>query len=90
MKMTHLKISGGQNDIVIVHGRTTVTEDSSAAVAFPATLPHLPHIAVTPISNDSGHTATVDNITVGGFTIYLNKQGGGAAGELLVNWVAVS
>ena len=90
MKIAHVKISGGQNDIVIVHGRTTIPEDSSTEVSFPTALPHISCITVTPISDDSGHNATIDDVTVNGFTIYLNKQGGGAADEVLVNWVAVS
>lgn len=89
MKIAHIKITGGQNDITIAHDTVTVREDSSTVVSFPYTLPHIPMVTVTPISSDSGHQATADNITAGGFTIYLNKQGGGAADDLEVSWVAV-
>ena len=90
MKIAHIKISGGQNDVIIVHGTTTVTEDSSAAVTFPYALPHVPTVGATPQSTDSNHTATISNKTVNGFIIHLNKQGGGQAGDLEVDWTAVS
>ncbi|KKM90429.1 hypothetical protein LCGC14_1238760 [marine sediment metagenome] len=90
MKIAHIKITGGQNDITLAHGEETVTEDSFTAVSFPYALPQIPHVMATPISTDSGHTATVSNVTVNGFTIYLNKQGGGGADDVEVSWIAVS
>lgn len=90
MKIAHIKISGGQNDVVIAHGTDTVTEDSSSAVSFPYTLPHVPVVTVTPVSTDKDHQATADGVTAGGFTIYMNKSGGGAADNIEVNWIAIS
>ena len=90
MKIAHIKITGGQNDINIAHGIVTVTEDSSTAVTFPYALPSAPTVTVNPISNDPDHQATHSAPTVNGFTIYMNKQGGGAAGDIEVQWIAVS
>lgn len=89
MKVSHIKISGGQNDISIIHGTTIVTEDSSTAVVFPDTLSCVPTVTATPISTDKDHQATVSGKSTGGFTIYMNKSGGGPAGDIEVGWIAV-
>ncbi len=90
MKIAHIKISGGQNDITIARGTTTVTEDSFTAVTFPYALPHVPTVTVTPISSDADHQAVVSGITVNGFTTYMNKSGGGGADDIEVSWIVVS
>ena len=69
------------NDVV-------VTEDSFASVVFATPFPSVPSVTVTPISNDPMHTASVFNKTVNGFDVYLNKTGGGPAGEVTVDWIA--
>ena len=33
---------------------------------------------------------SVANVTVNGFDVYLNKQGGGAAGDITVQWIATN
>ena len=90
MRLAHIKITGGQNDITIVQGTDAVTENSSLAITFPYALPHIPVVTVTPVSEDTDHQATVSGITTGGFTIYMNKSGGGGADDIEVNWMAVS
>ena len=91
MKIAHIKICGGQNDVVIAHGNIVVTEDSSTVVTFDSVaLPHVPIVTVTPISNDPEHTASVDTVSTTGCTVYMNKTGGGAAGDITVGLIAVS
>lgn len=65
-----------------------VTEDSSASVVFTTAFNDVPNVVVTPISNDSDHKATAFNVTVNGFDVYMNKSGGGPAGDITVHWIA--
>lgn len=69
-------------------GSVVVTEDSFAAVVFTIAFASAPNVVVTPDSSDPSHTATVTDLTVNGFTVYMNKTGGGAAGEITVHWIA--
>jgi hypothetical protein len=69
-------------------GNVVVTEDSFAAVVFGTAFAAIPNVTVSPISDDTDHQATAANITVNGFDCYMNKSGGGAAGEITVGWVA--
>lgn len=69
-------------------GNVVVTEDSFASVVFTTAFASLPVVTVTPISVDPEHQATAHNITVNGFDVYMNKTGGGAAGDITVGWRA--
>ncbi len=69
-------------------GIVVVTEDSSAPVSFITPFKSVPVVTVTPISTEPTHGATVDNITVNGFDVFMNKQGGGQADDITVMWVA--
>lgn len=76
------------NEVNIQCSTVVVTEDSSASVSFDSAFALVPNVVVSPQSTDSEHQATVDNITVNGFDVYMNKTGGGAAGEVTVQWIA--
>ena len=76
------------NEVDIKCGTVIVTEDSSASVVFDSTFTLVPNVCVSPQSTDSDHQATVSNITVNGFDVYMNKSGGGAADDITVQWIA--
>ena len=76
------------NETNIKCSTVVVTEDSSAHVTFASAFARVPNVIVSPQSTDSDHQATVDGIDVNGFDVYLNKSGGGPAGDITVQWIA--
>ncbi|KKN71494.1 hypothetical protein LCGC14_0420730 [marine sediment metagenome] len=66
----------------------SVTEDFSAAVTFTTAFASVPNVVATPQSSDPNQSATVTDITVNGFSVYLNKPTGGGAQNIRVHWIA--
>lgn len=52
MKIAHIKIAGGQNDVVIVHG-TDTQNDGDNTVTFDQALPHVPVVFIQPLGNQN-------------------------------------
>lgn len=85
-----LELKNKLEGLNVKSGSIVVTEDSSQAVTFNTAFASTPNVTVNPISADSSHTATHSTPTVNGFTVYMNKTGGGAAGDVTVEWIATN
>lgn len=69
-------------------GSVSVTEDSSEAITFTTAFAATPHITVSVDETSPEHYVSVSGVSTTGFTVYLDKPGGGPAGSCTVYWMA--
>lgn len=80
MKIAHIKISGGQNDVVIAHGVDTAGAGENT-VTFDRALPHIPVVFLEAIGDNAVWLVSRSTTNF----VWNNDEGG----DVTIDWIAV-